>query len=128
MRISDWSSDVCSSDLAQELPKYILVSDFARFRLIDLVRNVEHECTIADLTKNANWFDFLTNMHSSEIVEESEADRQAAYQVSELHQALLNSGYEGRDLEVFMTRLLFCFFADDTGIFGDNEQIGRAHV
>lgn len=38
-----------------------------------------------------------------------------------LHQAMLADGYSGRDSETFLTRLLFCFFADDTAIFGNND-------
>lgn len=34
-----------------------------------------------------------------------------------LHDALKASGYQGRDLEQLLVRLLFCLFADDTGIF-----------
>lgn len=45
--------------------------------------------------------------------------------MSQLHQALLEARFTGHDLEVFMIRLLFCFFADDTGIFGSNGQFTR---
>ncbi len=34
-----------------------------------------------------------------------------------LHDALETSGYKGHPLERFLVRLLFCLFADDTGIF-----------
>ncbi len=34
-----------------------------------------------------------------------------------LHDALKEAGYTGRDLEIYLVRLLFCLFADDTGIF-----------
>lgn len=34
-----------------------------------------------------------------------------------LHDALEESGYKGHALERFLVRLLFCLFADDTGIF-----------
>ncbi|WP_321866633.1 type IIL restriction-modification enzyme MmeI [Paraburkholderia tropica] len=41
--------------------------------------------------------------------------------MSKLHEALLRANFRGRDLETFLTRLLFCFFADDTGIFGPDN-------
>ncbi|WP_454259477.1 class I SAM-dependent DNA methyltransferase [Pseudoxanthomonas mexicana] len=107
-----------------ERPRYIITSDFARFRLTDLRTGKEHECTLKDLPKRAGWFAFLVD-DAEEITEESKVDRKAAYQVSQLHQALLNAGFAGHDLEVFMTRLLFCFFADDTGIFGADGQFAR---
>ena len=37
--------------------------------------------------------------------------------MGKLHDALKASGYEGHDLERFLVRLVFCLFADDTGIF-----------
>lgn len=107
-----------------ERPRYIITSDFARFRLTDLRDGKEHECTLKDLPKRAGWFAFLID-DEAEITEESKVDRKAAYQVSKLHQALLDTGFTGHDLEVFMTRLLFCFFADDTGIFGADGQFTR---
>lgn len=108
-----------------ERPRYIITSDFARFRLTDLRTDATHECVLKDLPKRASWFRFLLEDDPDAITEESEADRRAAYQVSSLHQSLLEVGFTGHDLEVLMTRLLFCFFADDTGIFGDDDMFTR---
>ena len=108
-----------------ERPRYIITSDFARFRLTDLRSDTTHECTLQQLSKRADWFSFLLQDEPAEITEESKIDRKAAYQVSRLHQALLDARFTGHDLEVFMTRLLFCFFADATGIFGENRQFAR---
>jgi hypothetical protein len=105
-----------------ERPRYIITSDFARFRLTDLRADKTYECTLKELPKRADWFAFLVEEATGDIAEESKIDRKAAYQVSKLHQALLDVRFIGHDLEVFMTRLLFCFFADDTGIFGENGQ------
>lgn len=107
-----------------ERPRYIITSDFARFRLTDLRDGSTHECALKDLPKRAEWFAFLID-DATAITEESPADRKAAYQISRLHQALLEARFTGHDLEVFMTRLLFCLFADDTGIFGGDGQFTR---
>ena len=37
--------------------------------------------------------------------------------MADLHNAMESIGYEGHSLEVYLVRLLFCLFADDTGIF-----------
>jgi hypothetical protein len=108
-----------------ERPRYIITSDFARLRLYDLREGIQSECTLADLPKRAGWFSFLVNDDAPAIVEESPINRQAAYAVSRLHEALLRANFKGRDLEVFLTRLLFCLFADDTGIFGTDGQFRR---
>ncbi|MBF3831164.1 class I SAM-dependent DNA methyltransferase [Burkholderia pseudomallei] len=109
-----------------ERPRYIIVSDFARFRLYDLRTDTQAECKLSELAKHAGWFRFLIDGDTAPaIVEESPINRQAAYAVSKLHEALLQANFRGRDLEVFLTRLLFCLFADDTGIFGQDGMFRR---
>ncbi len=110
---------------AEERPKYIITSDFARIVLHDLTANTMHETTLADLPKHANWFKFLYSDVQATIVEETPINRNAAYAISKLHEALLRINFKGRDLEIFLTRLLFCLFADDTNIFDDNGQFRR---
>jgi hypothetical protein len=108
-----------------ERPRYIVTSDFAHFRLYDLKADKQAQCTLADLPRHAQWFSFLIEKEPPDITEESPIDRQAAYAVSRLHEALLRANFRGRDLEIFLTRLLFCLFADDTGIFGANGIFRR---
>jgi hypothetical protein len=110
----------------EERPRYIITSDFARIRLYDLqVGGGYHQCKLAELSKKADWFMFLVEEPLTDITEESEADRSAAYAISKLHEALLRANFKGRDLEVLLTRLLFCLFAEDTGIFGENGIFRR---
>jgi len=109
-----------------ERPRYIITSDFARIRLYDLQSGGDFlQCKLAELSKKADWFMFLLEGELTDIVEESEADRKAAYAIGALHEALLQANFKGRELEVFLTRLLFCLFADDTGIFGENNMFRR---
>ncbi|MEO6967596.1 MAG: DNA methyltransferase [Rhodanobacteraceae bacterium] len=121
----DQASDYFLALKEAERPRYIITSDFARFRLTDLRADATHECSLKELPKRADWFGFLVEGAAVEIAEESKIDRKAAYRVSQLHQALLDARFTGHDLEIFMTRLLFCFFADDTGIFGENGLFAR---
>ena len=106
-------------------PRYVLLHDFGRFALFDLAQDAQHTCTLAELPRHAEWFRFLTDDAPPVITEETEADRRAAEQMAALHDALLRSNFSGRDLETFLTRLLFCLFADDTAIFGDDGQFRR---
>ncbi|PTR05600.1 type II restriction/modification system DNA methylase subunit YeeA [Nitrosospira sp. Nsp5] len=108
-----------------ERPRYIIISDFARFELTDLRTNTVHTCGLAELPQRADWFSFLIEGDEREILEESPINREAAYQISKLHEALLRVKFKGKDLEIFLTRLLFCLFADDTGIFGENNLFRR---
>ena len=108
-----------------EQPRYVLLHDFERFVLFDLSQDTKHPTTLSKLPAHADWFRFLVDVERPVIVEETEADRKAAHSMAQLHEALLRSHFTGRDLEIFLTRLLFCFFADDTAIFGNNRQFSQ---
>ena len=108
-----------------ERPRWIIVSDFARFRIYDLSKDTQVEFGIADLSEKADKLAFLFPQEDVEADDERPLDRTAAYKVADLHDALLDRGFEGRDLEVFLTRLIFCLFADDSGLFGANGQFYR---
>lgn len=110
----------------EDRPRYIITSDFARIRLYDLqAGGGYHQCKLAELPKKADWFMFLVEGEITDYTEESEADRNAAYTISKLHESLLRANFKGRDLEVLLTRLLFCLFAEDTGIFDENGIFRR---
>lgn len=62
-------------------------------------------------------------------IDESPADVKAAEKLAKLHDELrayneFSSKSELHDLNIFIARLLFCFFAEDTGIFEDNLFTG----
>lgn len=105
----------------KDLPKYILVSDFERFRLYDLDKNKEHEFKLRDLHKNIHLFEFIRGGEKQEIIEEDPVNIKAAQLMGELHDALKASGYTGHQLEVFLVRIMFCLFADDSDIFEKNQ-------
>ena len=122
----DQASEYFLSIKEEERPRYIITSDFALIRLYDLQSGGGyHQCKLAELAKKADWFMFLVEGELTDFTEESEADRSAAYTISKLHEALLRANFKGRDLEVLLTRLLFCLFAEDTGIFGENGIFRR---
>ena len=100
-----------------ELPKYILVSDFERIKLYDLDEKTEHEFHIRDLYKNVKLFGFIAGYQKHTFKEEDPVNIQAAELMGKLHDQLKEFGYEGHPLEVYLVRLLFVLFADDTGIF-----------
>ncbi len=108
-----------------ERPRYVIVSDFQRFILTDLSKDRQTELTLGNLASNAERFRFLVEDSPEEIAEEREADRAAAYKISRLHKLLLDGGLRGEALDVFLTRLLFLFFADDTGLLSVNGSFHR---
>ena len=100
-----------------ELPKYVLVSDFDRFKLYDLDGNTQHEFELKDFHKNIKLFGFIAGYQKKSFKDEDPVNIKAAELMGKLHDLLEESGYEGHVLEVFLVRLLFALFADDTGIF-----------
>jgi hypothetical protein len=111
----------------QEKPRYIVTCDFQTFNLYDLHGTSKEAfvCKLNELHKNADRFMFLADKKLETIVEETPINRKAAYQISRLHEKLLEDNFVGKDLEIFLTRLLFCLFADDTGIFGEDGQFTK---
>ena len=101
----------------RDLPRYVLVSDFARFRLFDLELDTQVEFRLGDLPKRIKHFAFIAGYTPQAIREQDPVNIKAAEKMGRLHDALKDSGYTGHPLEVLLVRLLFCLFADDTGIF-----------
>ena len=100
-----------------ELPRYIIVSDFQNFELYDLEENTEVKFPLSDLYKNVNHFGFIAGYIKRRFEDQEPVNIQAAELIGDLHDSLVDNGYTGIDLEKFLIRLLFCLFAEDTGIF-----------
>lgn len=104
-----------------ELPKYILVSDFEIFKLYDLEEENILEFRIADLVNNVQSFGFLLGYQKKVYKEQDPANIKAAESMGKLHDRLKEIGYDGHPLEVYLVRLLFCLFAEDTTIFNKQQ-------
>ncbi|MDX9751575.1 MAG: class I SAM-dependent DNA methyltransferase [Flavobacteriales bacterium] len=100
-----------------EKPRYLLVSDFARFVLRDLESGTVTELTLDELPQRTEVFDFIAGYEARPVREQDPVNIRAAELMGRLHDELKATGYEGRTLEVYLVRLLFILFADDTGIF-----------
>ncbi len=97
-------------------PRWVLTCDFQTWVLLDLDNGAELRFRLADLHKHITAFDFMLGR---KVTFETQASVtiKAAELMGKLHDALKDSGYVGHDLEQLLVRLLFCLFADDTGIF-----------
>lgn len=101
----------------RDLPRFVLVCDFARFRLFDLAENAVHEFALAELHKHVRLFGFIAGYQTQVIKPQDPINIKAAERMGRLHDQLKAIGYEGRSLELYLVRLLFCLFAEDTSIF-----------
>lgn len=101
----------------EELPRYIIVSNFQQIKLYDLLGATESEFKLKDLYKNINLFGFISGYEQRVYKDQEPVNIEAAELMGGLHDALLANGYKGHELEVMLVRLLFCLFAEDTTIF-----------
>ena len=105
----------------EEIPRYVIVSDFARMVLYDLdaadPTQQAVQFDVADLHQNIRRFDFLSGIQSRPADPEDPINIRAVEVLGLLHDVLDRSGYTGHQLERFLVRILFCLFAEDTGIF-----------
>ncbi len=101
----------------RDLPRYVLVSDFARFRLYDLDTNEQHNFTLAELSKHIQLFGFIAGYQTRSFGQQDLVNVQAAEKLGKLHDQFKATGYDGHPLEVLLVRLLFCLFSEDTALF-----------
>jgi hypothetical protein len=101
----------------RDLPKYVVVSDFARIRLYDLEAGTKEEFSLKDFPKHIRLFGFIAGYQTRHFGQEDPVNAKAAEHLGRLHDQLKASGYEGHALEVFLVRVLFCLFAEDTAIY-----------
>ena len=104
-----------------ELPKYILISDFENFRLYDLEESKTVEFKISDLVNNVHHFGYLLGYQKKVYKEQDPANIKAAELMGKLHDRLEEIGYTGHPLEVYLVRILFLLFAEDTTIFNKQQ-------
>lgn len=100
-----------------ELPKYVLVCDFHIFRLYDTEEQTTVQFTLEELVLNVQSFGYLLGYQKKTYKEQDPANIKAAELMGKLHDRLEEIGYEGHPLEVYLVRILFCLFAEDTTIF-----------
>lgn len=106
-------------------PKIIAVSDGITILAFDTREKDTYEHQLVKMHSDFTFFYPLNNVERIHNVEESPADVKAAEKLAKLHDEIrayneFNSDDDLHDLNIFITRLLFCFFAEDTGIFEAN--------
>ncbi len=104
-----------------ELPKYILISDFNDFRLYDLEEDKTIEFKLDGLVHNVQHFGYLLGYQKKIYKEQDPANIKAAELMGKLHDRLEEIGYTDHPLEVYLVRILFCLFAEDTTIFNKQQ-------
>lgn len=108
--------------------RFVVVTDYEELLAVDTKTNDSLAIPISDIDKHFTFFLPWAGMEKAQYVAEAHADVKAAERMAKLFDELLalnpelNTTTLGRHaLNVFFTRLLFCFFAEDTGIFKEGQ-------
>ena len=102
-------------------PKTIIVSDFVVIRIIDVALNRTHEFPLTKLPENIHRFEAIISGNRTRISqEEITVDQEAAKLMANLYLELEDHGFEGHETSIFLIRILFLLFGDDTGMWEKN--------
>ena len=106
----------------EEVPDLWMVCDFETIILNRRTTNEVWTFKTKELRKHVRRF---ANIAGYQLAEDRgaqlEVNVKAAEKMGRLHDALKELGYKGRELQVYLVRILFCLFADDTGIFSPKD-------
>lgn len=111
--------------IAKATPRILMVSDGERILAYDPKERETYENPLNKLWIDFQFFYPLCGIERYRGIEENPADVKAAEKMAKLHDEIrayndFSSNDDLHELNLFMTRLLFCYFAEDTGIFTDN--------
>lgn len=106
----------------EEAPKLIMVSDFKTIEVYNLEKDIKYKpFKLSQLKNHVRIFGTLAGYNDKhEEKNEIELNTTASYKMAKLHDELKEFGYEDHALQIYLVRLLFCLFAEDTGIFEKN--------
>ena len=125
-KLSDTLEEMkADSKLLKQSPRILAVSDGTTLLAYDPKEDETYENKVAKLWLDFQFFYPLAGVEKYRGVSENPADVKAAEKMAKLYDEIrrfndIASGEQVHDLNIFMTRLLFCYFAEDTGIFETN--------
>ena len=112
-------------------PRYLIITDFNEMLAVDTKKsNTTLDIKISDIDRHVDFFYGWTGDEIQDEKTEAAADRRAADKMQDLYgeiekvngDELANDKHFRHDLNVFFSRLLFCFFAEDTKVFSREER------
>ena len=111
----------------QKSMRFVFLTDFKIIKAYDLKLLNSLDITFEELAKNSDFFWPIAGVEKATLYEEKEADVKASVKMAKLYDEIkksnpTNTKEEIHSLNVFLTRLLFCYFAEDTDIFPNSNQ------
>lgn len=132
--LSDIDSMKKQPSVAREKIRFVIATDFNQFVALDTRTNDTLDIEFNDLGKHFDFFLPWAGMEKAVYQGENPADVKAAEKMARLFDLIKADNFNDdnkhdkkalHNLNVFLTRLLFCFFAEDTGIFKQNQFSGE---
>lgn len=116
--------------ILKQQPRFIIVTDFERLLAFDTKIEDSLDISLHELSENYAFFLPWAGMEKTQIQSLNLADVKAAEKLAQLYDIIIQENHiesdsERHGLNIFLSRLLFCFFAEDTGIF-ENDQFTNA--
>lgn len=100
-------------------PRFLIITDLKHFLAVDTKTQDTLDIALAELPKYFDFFLPWAGMEKTQFQSENPADIKAAERMGRLYEIIHhdNLDFDRHALNIFLSRLLFCFFAEDTGIF-----------
>jgi hypothetical protein len=113
---------------ANKNERFVIATDYQKFMAKDMKTREMIDIPFQELPNHAEFFLPWLGVERFDQQVENPADVKAAEKMAVLFDEIrkensIDTAEERHALNVFLTRLLFCFFADDTGIFESNQFI-----
>ncbi len=108
----------------EDRPKLILVCDFENFCLYNMESKAgdAERFKLGSFASRIRLFDSFLGVETAwRPSDNADLHVEVAYKMAKLHDKMAALGYEGHELRVYLVRLMFCLFAEDTGIFGKDS-------
>lgn len=138
-----WFKELSESELAATMktikalpkikhdPRFVILTDYQTILAYDTKTKEDLATTIQELIKDYAFFLPLAGMEKTQYAEENPADVKAAEKMAKLFDEIKKNNPTDtpeavHDLNVFLSRLLFCFFAEDTQIFPEDNLFTRS--
>ncbi|TYC08170.1 class I SAM-dependent DNA methyltransferase [Bizionia gelidisalsuginis] len=109
-------------DTLKHNPRFVIVTDYKTLLAKDIRTGLALDIPILEIHKHFGFFLPWAGQEKYAQTNENYADRKASYKMAKLYDILVTENpniYDdgGHNLNIFLSRLLFCFFAEDTDIF-----------
>ena len=117
---------------AQQKAKFVLATDGEELQAEELTMGEVLVCQLSDLPKHFGFLLPLAGISTVEEIKNNPIDIKATGRLDKLYVALLEHNPDWAtqanraDFNHFMAQLIFCFFAEDTGIFNGDDLFTAA--